>query len=328
MNHDEFAFFNQQLAAMLREGIPLEGALRQLCADMRTSPLRAALQSLEEKLARGVPLREAVQQSDLPELYQHLLAVGAAGNNLPGVLTLVADHYQRRYNLWTRLKGLMVYPVIVLISAFTLSCFIGYVLQGIVWPAMADMGQQQPIELVKTTIWMSPAILGVLVLAALIALATPFLRRALCWRLPAMRESSLAQAASVLSLMLRSGVPLDTALALAARLEEGTAASVELGGWRQQLAAGKGKFHELARPGRAFPPLFIWLVGRAGEDLAKGFERAAEIFQARAAYRAELILYSALPVSILALGAMILSQIQPVFFVLTKFMQSVGDPGV
>jgi type II secretory pathway component PulF len=35
MNYDEFAFFNQQLAAMLREGIPLEGALKQLCAGMR-----------------------------------------------------------------------------------------------------------------------------------------------------------------------------------------------------------------------------------------------------------------------------------------------------
>jgi len=30
MKQDEFAFFNQQLAAMLRDGLPLEGALRRL----------------------------------------------------------------------------------------------------------------------------------------------------------------------------------------------------------------------------------------------------------------------------------------------------------
>jgi type II secretory pathway component PulF len=36
MKNDEFAFFNQQLAAMLRDGIPLEGALRHLCAEMRS----------------------------------------------------------------------------------------------------------------------------------------------------------------------------------------------------------------------------------------------------------------------------------------------------
>ena len=55
MNYDEFAFFNQQLAAMLREGIPLEGALKQLCAGMRSGPLRAEIQALEADLARGTP---------------------------------------------------------------------------------------------------------------------------------------------------------------------------------------------------------------------------------------------------------------------------------
>jgi hypothetical protein len=44
-------------------------------------------------------------------------------NDLPGVLTLLADRYQRRHSLVTRLKGLMVYPMIVLCSAFLLSCF-------------------------------------------------------------------------------------------------------------------------------------------------------------------------------------------------------------
>ena len=40
MKNDEFAFFNQQLAAMLRDGIPLEGALRRLCQEMRRGALR------------------------------------------------------------------------------------------------------------------------------------------------------------------------------------------------------------------------------------------------------------------------------------------------
>ena len=53
MNHDEFAFFNQQLAAMLRSGIPLEGALKQLCVGMKTGPLRAELQLLEEEIGRA-----------------------------------------------------------------------------------------------------------------------------------------------------------------------------------------------------------------------------------------------------------------------------------
>ena len=45
MKHDEFAFFNQQLAAMLRDGISLEGALRRLCQEMRQGALRGEMES-------------------------------------------------------------------------------------------------------------------------------------------------------------------------------------------------------------------------------------------------------------------------------------------
>src|SRR5258706_15672512 len=106
MNHDEFAFFNQQLAAMLRDGIPLEGALKQLCAGMSTSPLRAELQQLEADLARGTPLKDALARRELPEFYKRMVEIGVRGSDLPGVLTLLADHYHRANALWTRLKGL------------------------------------------------------------------------------------------------------------------------------------------------------------------------------------------------------------------------------
>jgi type II secretory pathway component PulF len=53
MNHDEFAFFNQQLAAMLREGIPLEGALKQLSKGMRHGPLQTEIARLEADLGTG-----------------------------------------------------------------------------------------------------------------------------------------------------------------------------------------------------------------------------------------------------------------------------------
>ena len=132
MKSDEFAFFNQQLAAMLRDGIPLEGALQKLSAEMREGGLKQELELLRESLSRGTPLTEAVRARRLPELYQNLLEVGAQSGNLPGVLTLVADYYQRKHNLWTRLLGLMVYPALVLCASFALSCFLSYILNALV----------------------------------------------------------------------------------------------------------------------------------------------------------------------------------------------------
>ncbi|MGD0168091.1 MAG: type II secretion system F family protein, partial [Gaiellaceae bacterium] len=76
MKNDEFAFFNQQLAAMLRDGIPLEGALRRLSDEMRRGKLREELQKLETDLAQGTPLAEALQTRQLPELYKRMMLVG------------------------------------------------------------------------------------------------------------------------------------------------------------------------------------------------------------------------------------------------------------
>src|ERR1017187_7737111 len=127
MNYAEFAFFNQQLAAMLRDGIPLEGALKQLCVGMKDESLRAELTALEADLARGTPLQEALARCKLPELYIRMVEIGARSNDLPGVLTLLADHYQRANALWTRLKGLMVYPFIVVFVSLALTLMLSVI---------------------------------------------------------------------------------------------------------------------------------------------------------------------------------------------------------
>jgi type II secretory pathway component PulF len=327
MKSDEFAFFNQQLAAMLRDGIPLEGALKRLCTEMRNGPLKSELQALEASLAQGTPLREAVRARRLPELYQYLLEVGAQSGNLPGVLTLVADHYQRKHNLWTRLQGLMVYPAMVLCAAFLLSCVLSYLLNLLVWPNLASITGGQVPPGMRILMWLSPVVMGAVTLALIVTLSSPWMRRALRWRVPAFRESGLSEVASALALLLRAGVPLDRALAVVERLEDKSRAASEMALWRQRLASGRGKFADFAQPGRAFPPLFVWLVGQSGDDLAGGFQKAAEIFQSRANYRRELLLYSALPCSVIALGMMIIAQAQPVFATLIQFMNMIGDVG-
>src|SRR6266545_2006772 len=109
---------------MLKSGIPLEGALWQLCANMRRGRFRGELEALEADLAKGVSLQDALAARKLPEFYLKMVELGAQSNDLPGVLTLVADYYQRAHLGWTRLKGLMVYPLIVLLASLGLSAFV------------------------------------------------------------------------------------------------------------------------------------------------------------------------------------------------------------
>jgi type IV pilus assembly protein PilC len=330
MKYDEFAFLNQQLAAMVRDGIPLESALRRLCAEMRKGPLRTELEKLEADLAKGTPLREAVRARQLPELYRQMLEVGAQSNDLPGVLTMLADHYQRRHVVWTRLKGLMVYPAIVLIGAFLLSCFLSVMLRTLIFSTLESpsfLVERMGRPNIVLALWLPPLVLGLALAGLGVALASGKARRALRWRVPAFKEASLAQIASALSVMLKSGVPLDKALGLVEQLERGTPAEAELAQWRQRLAAGQGKAAEMMAGGKVFPPLFAWTVSQAGENLTAGFQRAAETYQGRATYRTELLLYSALPCSVLALGVTIIWEIQPVISVFASFMNAIGDTG-
>jgi type II secretory pathway component PulF len=339
MNHTELAFVNQQLADMLRCGMPLEGGLRQLCATMTRGPLRAELRLLEKDLADGVPLAKAVARRKLPEFYIRLLELGARGNDLPGVLTMLADYYENAGAVWTQLKGLMVYPVIVLVLSLAFSAWaavlghqfaslLGHdqkLLSGNLSPWFTVSGKLRaatsqsaalgntpdPLRYADSYLWVPPVLLATVAVPALAAVTLPFFRRRLIWRLPAFREASLCRVAAALAVLLRAGSALPEALALVEQMQRGTPARADLALWQRRCSEGAGKFADVAAGSKVFPPMFVWLVAGAGEDVASGFERAARVYKARSAYRTNVLLYAALPVSLLFIGLIILSQIYP-----------------
>lgn len=326
MKHDEFAFFNQQLAAMLRDGIPLEGALRRLCEEMRRGTLRDELQALETDLAKGTPIADALAARRLPELYKRMVLVGVKSGDLPGALTMLADYFQRQNDVWTRLKSMMTYPLIVMFAAFLISTVIALLWTCVIGPSFKEVYSGMNVMLPKATlfafatlrtIWIFPAVLCVLFLFALFVVFQPALRGKFLWRLPAFKEATVSRVASALTLLLKNGVPLPEAVGLVEQLENSAAAVADLQQWRKRLAAGVAKFSEVAGVNRMIPPLFVWVVASAGENLTAGFNRAAEIYHARAIYRTEVALFSVLPVASLFLGVIVISQ---AFLVFSMFL--------
>ena len=325
MRHDEFSFFNQQLATMLRDGIPLEGALKQLCAGMRAGKLRAEMEQLEADLARGTSLKEALGRRALPQFYVRMVEVGARANDLPGMLTLLADHYHRANALWTRLKGLMVYPLLVIVVSLGLTLMLSLAFGRYLSRFFDELVPSH--SSLAASMWMPPLLLAAAALLGLVAVSVPSWRARLRWRLPAFREASLAQLASAMALMLRNGATLAETLAMAEGLETAAPAGRALAKWRNLVESGQGKPAQWSGDNRPFPPLFLWLVQRGGEDVAAGLQKAAEIYHTRASYRIELALYGALPVSILLVGQMVFWQAAPLMQAMIRMMNLLGDTG-
>src|SRR5437667_11532832 len=121
----------------------------------------AKVQQLDAHLSRGTPLKEALARRALPPFYIRMVEIGTRSNDLPGVLTLLADHYHRANALWTRLKGLMVYPLLVLLVSLALTLFISMAfsrfLAGFAAQPAGFNDQAMPNSaMALASIWMQP----------------------------------------------------------------------------------------------------------------------------------------------------------------------------
>ena len=310
---------------MLRSGIPLEGSLAQLSKNMRGRALKEELEKLGAKLQEGLPFGAALETSALPATYVQLLKAGVESQNLASVLTLVADYYGKLHAISTRLRGLMVYPMIILICSLGLSIL----LTGTYWMAYHELAEplsNSPVQagVPELIFWLPSFLFCFLIVTLGFAFKSSRVRNWLRWHLPGIKDASLAQSASTLSILLASGTHLGTSLKLAEQTEGSSPGSKDLKLWRENLEEGKSRFPEIAQRSRVYPPLFIWLVAQCGEDLASGFARAAEIYGERAQSRTDMLLYAALPMAVIVLGGLILGQTVSLVALLSHILDGLG----
>jgi type II secretory pathway component PulF len=329
MTYEELSFFNHQLAGMLKSGLPLEGSLREIVATMRKGELRDEIEQLERDLAQGTSLDEAIGRRRFPELYAAMVRVGLKTGDLPAVLTMLADFYRTVDTTWTRLKGLLVYPGIVLFTSVVVAGLLALLTTHITTDASSALGGMLPPGrgngFLLFRVWLPVLVLGLIALVFIVLVGVRSIRHRMRWRVPGFREASLAQLASAAAMMLEKGCDAGSTFQLLAASEQGRA-RVELMKWRERLSAGTTRFLDVAK-GRLVPPLFVWLVASAGENWAAGFRRAAEVYGARAAYRIELALYAALPISILVVAAIVATEVMPIMSTVGQFMNWLGDMG-
>lgn len=123
---DDFLFFNEQVAAMTKAGVPLQEGLRQLAADVGSRKLKRLLLELADDLAAGTPLEAALEKakSRFPTQYAGIVQAGVASGDLGGTLYGLAAHLRLKGDLRRAIAELTVYPLMILLFAFGVVSFL------------------------------------------------------------------------------------------------------------------------------------------------------------------------------------------------------------
>ncbi|HUL77269.1 MAG TPA: type II secretion system F family protein [Vicinamibacteria bacterium] len=108
--------FSQELAALLKAGLPLFQSLDIMLERQRDPLFRHSLGTVREKVKSGVALSEAIrQEGDLyPPIFAASLVAGERSGNLDQVLRRFSTHLRLNQSLKKKAVSASVYPIVLL----------------------------------------------------------------------------------------------------------------------------------------------------------------------------------------------------------------------
>ncbi len=107
--------FAKNLGAMLRAGLPLARALSVLERQMTSKIWKPIFKTLNENLAKGVPLSAslATYPKTFSPLFVSMVAAGEESGSLSQSLFIVGDQLEKSHQLSKKVRGAMMYPAII-----------------------------------------------------------------------------------------------------------------------------------------------------------------------------------------------------------------------
>jgi type II secretory pathway component PulF len=112
---NEIIAFCQQLANLIKAGIPLITALTALAAQEENPKFKTIINSVLKDIEEGLPLSEAFGK--FPQVFSHffigMLYAGEQGAGLSMVLDRIANQIEKENDLKTKIKRVFTYPMIV-----------------------------------------------------------------------------------------------------------------------------------------------------------------------------------------------------------------------
>jgi type IV pilus assembly protein PilC len=110
------AVFCRQFATLINAGITAVKALDILYQQTEDKNLRQYVGRIYESVQKGEAMSEAFRKQGpaFPELFINMLLAGESSGNLDAVLIRLADHYEKENKLKNKVKGAMIYPMVLM----------------------------------------------------------------------------------------------------------------------------------------------------------------------------------------------------------------------
>ena len=281
----EMAVFCRQLAISVNSGLPLREALEGIHEDMDVPKLKRILGDIIKKLHDGIPFSKAIaaHPGTFSPVFIGMIRAAEEAGSLPETLNQLAGYLESSEKLQRKIKSLMAYPSFVA-AFFVLICLV--MVLAIIprfQDIFDDLGADLPL-LTKNVFSMNQFILEHFpLLTAFIILAIVLyqvyrrtngggLRIAkVKLKLPitgiCLKRYIVARVCRCMAIMLRSGVPISTALRIVSSIGNNRVIETAIIDAQEKIISGTGIADGLGQTG-IFPALLIRML-HVGENAGK-----------------------------------------------------------
>lgn len=146
---DEKVLMSRNLSAMLGAGLSMSRALSVIERQTKNPRLKGIIAQLRERISSGDQLYEAMKDhpSTFDNLYVAMVRAGEESGSLTETLGTLSVQLERASNLRKKVKGAMIYPIIVI----TIMVIIGFLMMIYVMPSITSTFKGMDMELPTTT---------------------------------------------------------------------------------------------------------------------------------------------------------------------------------
>ncbi|HEX68139.1 MAG TPA: type II secretion system F family protein [bacterium] len=145
----EKIIFTRNLRVMIEAGVSLPKALGTLSSHLKNKKFKKVLVEVRDEIVKGKSFSESLKKYPdvFPELFVNMIKVGEESGTLEKTLEVLTLQMERQYELNSKIKGAMIYPLIIIFAMVG----IGVLMLMVVVPKLAQTFEELSLQLPFTT---------------------------------------------------------------------------------------------------------------------------------------------------------------------------------